>query len=212
MPLFQTLLTHVRSYTRNTLTEDTQNVFDILKPGDIAIDCGANVGNITAKMAKTGVKVYAFEPNPHAYAALTKRFAKNPAVHCMNKAVWDHTGILKLYFHKNSSSDPIKWSSGSSLVAAKTNIEPDQYVEVEVIDLTQFITDLGKPIKLLKLDVEGVECDILNKLIDEGLVQSISSIVAETHEARIPHLASSVEALQEKIITHNLSNINLNWI
>src|SRR5215213_9742927 len=35
-----------------------------LKPGDLAIDCGANVGEITARMRASGATVYAFEPNP----------------------------------------------------------------------------------------------------------------------------------------------------
>ena len=44
-----------------------------LKAGDIALDCGANVGKITVPMAQTGAAVYAFEPNPHAFAKLKEQ-------------------------------------------------------------------------------------------------------------------------------------------
>lgn len=202
----------VTKYSPQTLTEKKASVFDILHPGDIAIDCGANIGKVTAQMAKPGVTVYAFEPNPYAYAALYKRFSHMPNIHCINKAVWDRTSTLKLYFHKNNSSDPIKWSSGSSLLVEKENVSSDQYAEVEVIDLVEFIVGLGKPVRLLKIDIEGAECDVLNRLIDSGVAATIPSIVAETHEARIPRLQEDVKKLKEKITNHHLTNINLNWI
>src|SRR5437879_2510751 len=88
--------------------------FADLQPGDIAIDAGANVGDITAVMAATGATVYAFEPNPFAFKALRRRFASNPNVHCINKAVLDRAAKLPLYFHQNSRWNKIKWSNGSS--------------------------------------------------------------------------------------------------
>src|SRR3546814_4183293 len=41
-----------------------------LRPGDIAIDCGANVGRFTRPIAEGGATVHAFEPNPDAFAEL----------------------------------------------------------------------------------------------------------------------------------------------
>ena len=40
--------------------------------GDLAIDCGANVGHVTAALARTGAEVHAFEPNPQAFSALVE--------------------------------------------------------------------------------------------------------------------------------------------
>ena len=39
------------------------------KPGDIIIDAGANVGDVTSKCARTGATVHAFEPNPVCFAS-----------------------------------------------------------------------------------------------------------------------------------------------
>ena len=47
--------------------------FHRLGPGDVAIDCGANLGAITRIMARGGAEVHAFEPNPDAYAVLKAR-------------------------------------------------------------------------------------------------------------------------------------------
>src|SRR3546814_13037940 len=46
-----------------------------LRPGDIAIDCGANVGRFTRPIAEGGATVHAFEPNPDAFAALLRNLA-----------------------------------------------------------------------------------------------------------------------------------------
>lgn len=53
-------------------------LFKRLHHGDFAIDCGANVGEVTRKMAKNGAMVYAFEPNPHAFAQMYRNLIMLP--------------------------------------------------------------------------------------------------------------------------------------
>ena len=36
-------------------------------PGDIMIDCGANIGDVSAPFAALGATILAYEPNQHAY-------------------------------------------------------------------------------------------------------------------------------------------------
>lgn len=212
MRFFTRALYAIYKHTPHTVTEKNSKVFDVLRPGDIAIDCGANVGNVTEKMANRGATVYAFEPNPYAYKVLKKRFQNNLNVHCINKAVWDRTDRLKLYLHEHSNTDQVKWSAGSSLSKEKSNVSSSQYVEVDVIDLVQFISELSEPIKLLKIDIEGLECDVLNALIDAGIAKNITSILVETHEMKIPSLIAPMQALKKKIQEQKLTNINLRWI
>jgi FkbM family methyltransferase len=57
-------------------------------------------------------------------------------------------------------------SSRSSLIAEKRNVDETGGVQVRVIDLVAFIEKLGRPIKLLKVDIEGAEYALLNGLID----------------------------------------------
>lgn len=186
--------------------------FADLRPGDVAIDAGANVGDVTEIMAKTGATVYAFEPNPHAFKVLAKKFAGRPNVHCLNKAVLDHAERLRLYFHENARWNPVKWSNGSSLLSFKKNVTAENSVEVEAVDLAEFIRSLGVPVKLLKMDVEGVECAIIEKLIDTGLVREIGYLVAETHEEGIPELRERTEQLRRRIAAEGFTNVNLDWI
>ena len=51
-----------------------------IKPEDVLIDCGANVGEVTSRFARTGAVVYAFEPNPICYSVLAHRFRAMPNV------------------------------------------------------------------------------------------------------------------------------------
>lgn len=212
MEVIQRILYKLIKHSPRTITEHNAGAFfDILQPGDIAIDCGANVGNVTTKMAERGAIVYAFEPNPHAYAKLEERFRGNKNIHCINKAVWDHTENVKLFLHQNSSSDPLKWSSGSSIKQEKENISADTYVEVEAIDLSKFIADLKKPVSILKIDIEGAECDILIQLLNNGIAKTIQAILVETHEIKIPSLREPMRRIRERIQQEGLTNINLNW-
>lgn len=183
-----------------------------LKPGDIAIDCGANVGHVTAILARSGATVYAFEPNPHAFEVLQKRFASTPAVMCLRKGVLDAAGSMKLYLHQNAGQDQVYWSQGGSLLDFKGNVNRETFVEVEIVDLADFILNLGRPVRVLKMDVEGVECRILKRLILLGLAERIEHIFVETHEQKIPQLRPEVEELRDLIAARGLKNIDLNWL
>jgi len=183
-----------------------------LRAGDIALDCGANIGNITTSMAETGAEVHAFEPNPYAFKVLKKRFKMNKNIHCYNQAVHDHNGNMRLFLHQNAKQDQVYWSTGSSLLEFKGNVNKGSFVEIEVIDIVSFICDLGRDIKLIKMDVEGVECPIINKMIDTGMIDRVGMLLVETHDNKVPELKPETDALRQRIAKAGLTNINLNWI
>ena len=189
------------------------NQFDIIiEKGDICIDAGANVGNITAQMLDYGAKVYAFEPNPFAFAKLEQRFILNKNVVCFNKGVYSKQDKMALYFHENSHEDEIKWSTGSSLLDFKSNVDKGKKVIVDIVDFDFFIKSLNQRIKLIKMDVEGVEIEIINKLLDTGTIHLIDKLVVETHEGKIPELKQSTDLLKKRIQQMGIQNIDLNWI
>lgn len=194
------------------LSYQDKEIFAMLDTGDIAIDCGANIGMVTEQMAARGATVFAFEPNPHAFLVLQERFTANSNVHCLNQGVLDREGELPLYFHENSDEDEVKWSVGSSFVSTKGNIKKDKSVVVKIIDIVEFIAELSQKVKILKLDVEGVEIEILNKLIDTGVLDKVGLVLVETHEEKMPELKEKTEKLREKIRVKGIQNINLNWI
>jgi len=182
-----------------------------LGKGDIAIDCGANVGNITKHLCRSGATVYSFEPNPYAFKVLQDRYSNMQNVHCIPKGGSDKKSRMKLYLHENSDNDKVYWSTGSSLLDYKGNVLTEKYVEVEIIDLCEFIESLNHRVIILKMDVEGVECGILKKIINTGVIDKIGYIFVETHDHKIPELKSETNIIRELIKEKGIEKINLNW-
>ena len=196
---------------KSKLSHRNVEVFEHLGPDDSAIDCGADVGEVTEVMGRRGAKVYAFEPNPYAFDVLQKRFADNPRVICLNKAVSDRDDVLKLFLHEKADRDPLGRSNSSSLLGVKSNINPDNWVEVEAINLADFIKQLSAPVALIKMDIEGAEFDVLDHLLECDVLSNVGNVFVETHEKRIPSLQQRKERLQQLMQERNITNVNLNW-
>ena len=165
--VFARSVSRARRRVRPTATESRIAAIG-LRPGDVAIDCGANVGNVTAVLARTGAHVHAFEPNPHAFSVLAERFGDAPNVELHDRAVLDRAGATRLHLHVDAEHDPLGGSIGSSVLPFKGNVDAENYVQVEAIDLSEFVLELEQPVKLVKIDVEGAECPIVHRLLDTG--------------------------------------------
>jgi FkbM family methyltransferase len=192
--------------------KDFDAVIRQLGPGDIAIDCGANVGKFTLPMAVTGATVYAFEPNPDAYARLVENTAPYPNVTTFQAAVTTAPGPVKLFLHRYSSDDPLHFSTGSSLVGSKRNVRQDRYEMVEGIHFSEFIKGLGsRRIRLLKMDIEGAEVEILNQLLDDGLHETIDQAFVEVHDRQIRTLAEPTRKLRQRLQALHVNHFRLDW-
>ena len=174
--------------------------------GDVAIDCGANVGNVTAALARRGALVHAFEPNPDAFAVLAERFGDTSNVELHRQAVLDRPGRVRLYMNLDALDDPVRASVGSSVLPIQGNVDEERYVEVDAIDLSQFVLELPGPVKVVKIDVEGAECPIVNRLIDTGAIERTETVLVELHDRHIPELRRDYEALRERLGREGLTD------
>ena len=173
-----------RFFPRN-LKSDPVVVGEVAKLGltnkDIVIDCGANIGRVAQILAATEAKVYAFEPNPHSFWVLQQRMKKYPNVTCIQSAVSTEAGYMQLYMHVNSVENPVKWGEASSLLANKSNIDVENYVEVETIDFAKFIIDLNATVAFIKMDIECYEYTVIKHLIENNVVDNFSLMRIEPH-------------------------------
>jgi FkbM family methyltransferase len=183
-----------------------------LNAGSTVIDCGANVGDISLKLAGTGARVYAFEPNPFAFKVLTERLEAYSNVTCIQKGVWDRNTVTRLYFHNQSAGDEVFWSYGSSIAGNKKNVDRTRYVEVEIIDLTEFIETMGTGIDLLKIDIEGAECELLEKFIRKELCKNVGITLVETHDRKISGQKEKTDRIRRLIREKRIRNIKLWWL
>ena len=142
-----------------------------LRPGDVAIDVGANIGG-TALAAAAAVgergRVIAFEPHPRTFRYLLGNLALNHAgnVRPHNLALGKASGTVR--FANRGSDDQ------HSVVAGCDGIE----VRVERLD--GVLAGQG-PIALLKIDVEGYERFVLQGA--EGLLGGTACVYFEVDEA-----------------------------
>jgi FkbM family methyltransferase len=170
-----------------------------IAPGDVAIDCGANIGDVTAALVRRGAFVHAFEPDPAAFAVLIERFGDASKVEVRQQAVLDRAGRVRLYLHVDATHDPVGASVGSSVLPFKGNVDEERYVEVEAIDLSELVLALPRPVKVVKIDVEGAECPIVNRLIDTGAIERTETVLVELHDRHIPELTRDYAALRERL-------------
>ena len=191
--------------------EAFQRAVESLEPGDVAIDCGANVGIYTVRMAKSGATVHAFEPNLAAYKALLENTKDFSNVKTYHAAVTTEPGPVKLFLHKWADEDPLEWSTGSSLVEKKKNVRSDKFMVVEGVPLAEFIKGLGGRVRILKMDIEGAEVGILNRLLDEGLHESIDHVFVEVHDRKIKELVKPTEELRARLKQLGVTNFRLDW-
>lgn len=178
----------------------------------IVIDCGANVGDITAQFAKTGATVYSFEPDPTAFTILKRRFEHSPNVHLFNQAVWVENTKLSLFFHADRQGGQKEFTVSSSVYDNKVNVDASNKTETQAIDLAEFIHQLGKKVSLIKIDVEGAEIDILKDFIKKETYKKFDLAVVETHETKIPGHVEEVKNLERVFAEKDIRNIKLNWI
>jgi len=129
-----------------------------LRPGDVVLDVGANVG-LTTLVASRAVgdsgKVYAFEPHPAVFAYLEDNLALNGAgnVVAENVALGDRDGTVCISDMRSDDHNFIE-RSGAGLEVPERRLDR---------------LDTGESrVALLKIDVEGYERFVL-----EGAAQTL---------------------------------------
>ncbi|MBL7047421.1 MAG: FkbM family methyltransferase [Candidatus Marinimicrobia bacterium] len=185
-----------------------RDIYFAVSKNDILIDCGANVGDITSQMARTLGIVYAFEPDPYAFEILRKRFGRTKNVYVFNEGVCVEDGEMAFYMHRMTSKDPIDASVGSSFNENKN--QRYKKIFVRCINFSKFIDELGRIVALVKMDIEGMEFDVIDVLISSGRIKKIKQMIVETHERQMPELIERKHSLSNHIKKENL-DIDLGW-
>lgn len=182
-----------------------------LRPGDIVIDAGANIGDISERLASKGAVVYAFEPDPYAFEKLSDRFARTPNVKLFKAAIGERADRVKLYRSNNFELNPDLLSQSSSLFRDKINVSDAEYLDVDQIDIVEFVRSLAAPIRIMKIDIEGAEVPVLEALIQSGMIDKIERLFVETHETKIPQLRERTSKLRSLAKANWPKKVNLDW-
>ncbi len=178
---------HKHNLHLSEIVEQTENSNPLqlsveLKPGEkgIFIDCGGYDGCSAVKfmIANPTFDCISFEPNPVLWP-----FYNNVPTTLIRKAAYTHWGKCSFWIDDHDAD-------GSSVIEGKqidfhgrTANEQCRKIEVECVDLADLVRDLSEIYQriILKLDVEGAEYDILERLLNEGLLDRVTHIYAEFH-------------------------------
>lgn len=131
-----------------------------LRPGDVAIDAGANAGAHTLAMAAAGARVVACEPNPTLRARLEANIALNrlDSVTVRPCALTAVPGRVTLHV----PADPVHTGGASLLAGVHEHLRDARDVEVEGVPLDELVRRESLPaVRLVKVDVEGFEAAVL---------------------------------------------------
>lgn len=142
---------------------------EYLKPGMVAMDCGAHIGEYTllfASLVGPEGRVYAFEPDPRVFAYLEKNVALNRLSNVVvkNLALGGSEGKASFVLHP----DP----TASHLSAVVREDEPLETIGVGVTSIDACVRSFSlEHLDALKIDVEGAEIMVL-----DGAIETLSSL------------------------------------
>lgn len=147
-----------------------------LRPGDLAFDIGAHVGDRISSFRRLGARVVALEPQPGPARIIRLIHRRDPRVTLIEAACGDHEGSITL---RIDSANPIASTSSAAFIGAALAGDDqdvqgwDHAITVPCTTLDKLIARHGLP-NLLKIDVEGFEAHVL-----AGLTRPVPVIAFE---------------------------------
>lgn len=139
------------------------------------IDCGGHVGSFSISNAQYVKRVIAFEPSPESFELFKYNVAVNKInnIEVVNKAVSTETTIKDFFLGEKAGRNTL-----CDLIYTK----PQGVIKTECIGINELFDQYSIENNcLLKMDIEGEEYAVLNKLTKENL-NKIKTLVLETHQ------------------------------
>jgi FkbM family methyltransferase len=126
----------------------------ILLPGDVAVDAGANIGiysQFLARCVGPAGAIYSFEPAPENFERLRAASRVFSNIHILQAAVGECSRTAKLYLSDMLNVDHRTYLTHNSARRA---------VQIEMIALDDYF-DPGQRVDLIKMDIQGYELQAL---------------------------------------------------
>ncbi len=156
-------------------------IFTSRRPDPFIIDAGAHVGVATHyfKRRYPRARVLALEANPVTFALLKENIAANRLnrVEARHAALSPRPGMIDFYTAPNDD-EPGAW--GDSAIPRIWHEEGEAtIVQVPAVTLSSLLTE---PVDLLKLDIEGLETEVLAEAAPR--LKLVREVILEFHGTR----------------------------
>ena len=151
----------------------------------IMLDLGANHGEKTLEQLVRQERIYMFEANPVLFQLLREITRDHSHIKLIDKAVWTEDTNLELYLSK-------QYDTGSTVMPDKKFNKPDYEhpIVVEAIDFSAWVAkNIDREIHkvYMKMDIEGAEFAVLEKMIEEGTLDHIERFFIEFHSDKFEY-------------------------
>lgn len=170
-----------------------------IKAGDVFVDVGANIGQELEYLAPLGVTIYSYEPHPIFCNIIVTKYGMLPNVHITEAGLSDHNGSEGLHCKKTATA-----INGGPSIKNKSNCMEIPSYTIRVLEASEEIAKIIKAhgkIKVLKIDTEGSEYDILsNLMLKEIDLSKIEYLYVEDHFGEINDY--QFELLRDKVLTY----------
>jgi FkbM family methyltransferase len=169
-----------------------------LEPASLVFDMGGYEGQWASDIhAMYRCRVEVFEPMPEYAARIAARFRRNDAIRVHPFGLASRTGEARLALAGDASSLFGKSDGAGSPAEARV---------VRLVEAASYLSERGiERIDLMKVNIEGGEYDLLEHLLDAGLVERIRELQVQFHDC-LPDAAARMRRIQERLAaTHRLT-------
>lgn len=131
---------------------------------EVIFDVGANAGYTSLKYRKLfpDATIHAFEPFPGSFDKLKQRFAEDPQVRCVPKAMTSSSGVAALHVNSMDVTNALSPILDDAIGYLPENFLRAGIVSVETTTLDDYAKAEGiERVSVLKMDTQGSELDIL---------------------------------------------------
>ena len=164
-----------------------------LNEDSVVFDLGGYKGEFAEKIyGRYQSHIYVFEPVASFYKIIEDKFADNIKVKPYQYGLAGKDGTLQISLTADSSSVFID-SKDSETIVLKS--------------ITDFITcnEIAK-VDLIKINIEGGEYEVLESLLDLGMIERFENIQVQFHDFIISNAADRMKKIQDRLAnTHELT-------
>lgn len=160
-----------------------------LNSKSVVFDCGGYDGDFTDEINRRyGCNIVVFEPVPSNYEKLKQRFAKKSKIRLLNSGIGGHCRIQKMNIKGNMTG---MFAQG------------DEF-EANVVGIDSMLSEYPQ-VDLLKLNIEGMEFEVLERILELGAASRFKNIQVQFHGVMFNAQSRYADIREKLMSTHRLT-------
>lgn len=193
-------LLEVRRWFRDRGDETLRLDYD-LDAGSTVLDLGGYRGEFAAAIiGRYACRVFIFEPMPAFFELCRERFLNTKTVICLPYGLSKTTSLAPIHIDADSSS---------TFVPANENVEAVD-IRLRAVEEVWSELDIGE-VDLCKINIEGGEFDVLERMIETGIISRIRHLQIQFHSF-VPDAAARREAILAHLAKTHVRSWNYEFV